>query len=344
MPRSRADSPNLAGAPSAADFPLGEFDAIQRFFSRPVPAGTLGPGDDCALLPPQGESVAISTDLLIEGRHFFPDVDPRSLGHKALAVNLSDLAAMGAKPQGCVLGLALPSLETDWLHAFSEGWHALAERAGCPLVGGDTTRSLAGITLSVTVFGSVPDAQALRRNAARQGDEIWVSGHLGAPALALRVLLGDTLGLMPSEAQARLADARRALEWPEPQLALGQALRGLAHAALDISDGLLQDLGHILKASGCAARLHWPAIPLAPSLVGLPLALQQDCALSGGDEYQLCFTAPAATHQHICDTAHALGVDVYCIGSIVAGQGMTLLDADERPMALPARQGFDHFS
>ncbi|MFA7681158.1 MAG: thiamine-phosphate kinase [Pigmentiphaga sp.] len=324
--------------------PFGEFDAIRRFFSRPVPAGVLGPGDDCALLPPSGQSLAISTDLLIEGRHFFPDVHPRALGHKALAVNLSDLAAMGAQPLGCVLGLALPSLDEAWLSEFSAGWYALADAAACPLVGGDTTRSVAGITLSVTVFGAVPEAQALRRSAARAGDEIWVSGQLGEASLALRLLQGDRLGWSGAEAAERLAQARRALEWPQPQLALGQALRGRAHAALDISDGLLQDLGHILSASGCAARLAWPAIPLGPSLAGLPAPLQQAFALSGGDEYQLCFTAAPSARQRILAAAQAAGVAVHCIGAIEAGRGLMLLDEAGRPLPLPDQRGFDHFS
>jgi len=324
--------------------PFGEFDAIRRFFSRPVPAGVLGPGDDCALLPPSGQSLAISTDLLIEGRHFFSDVHPRALGHKALAVNLSDLAAMGAQPLGCVLGLALPSLDADWLSEFSAGWYALADAAACPLVGGDTTRAVAGITLSVTVFGAVPDAQALRRSAARAGDEIWVSGQLGDAALALRLLQGERLGWSETEASAKLAQARRALEWPQPQLALGQALRSVAHAALDISDGLLQDLGHILSASACAARIHWPNVPLGPSLAGLPATIQQGLALGGGDDYQLCFTAAASARQRVLAAAQAAGVAVHCIGAIEAGRGLMLLDEAGRPLPLPDQRGFDHFS
>lgn len=188
-----------------------EFDLIARYFTRAAPAGLLGVGDDCALFPvPPGEQVATSTDLLLEGRHFFPDVDPKALGHKALAVNLSDLAAMGARPIGCVLGLALPRLDEAWLAAFAEGFHALAQVHGCPLIGGDTTRSVHDLAISVTVFGAVPADAALRRDGARADDDIWVSGELGAADVAYRLLDGQ----YPADA-ARLAATRGALEWPE---------------------------------------------------------------------------------------------------------------------------------
>ncbi|NMU93927.1 thiamine-phosphate kinase, partial [Achromobacter ruhlandii] len=185
-----------------------EFDLIARYFTRAAPAGLLGVGDDCALFPvPPGEQVATSTDLLLEGRHFFPDVDPKALGHKALAVNLSDLAAMGARPIGCVLGLALPRLDEAWLAAFAEGFHALAQVHGCPLIGGDTTRSVHDLAISVTVFGAVPADAALRRDGARADDDIWVSGELGAADVAYRLLDGQD----PADA-ARLAATRGALE------------------------------------------------------------------------------------------------------------------------------------
>ena len=252
-----------------------EFDLIARYFTRAAPAGLLGVGDDCALFPvPPGEQVATSTDLLLEGRHFFPDVDPKALGHKALAVNLSDLAAMGARPIGCVLGLALPHLREPWLAAFAEGFHALAAAHGCPLIGGDTTRSAHDLAISVTVFGSVPAGQALRRDGARDGDDIWVSGELGAADVAYRLLDGQ----YPADA-ALLAATRGALEWPEPQVALGLALRGIANAAIDLSDGLLQDLGHILAASRAGACLRFADLPMAPALSGLDAAPLQRALL-----------------------------------------------------------------
>jgi len=316
-----------------------EFDLIARHFSRPAGPGMLGVGDDCALFPvPPGEHVATSTDLLVEGRHFYPDVDPEALGHKALAVNLSDLAAMGARPIGCLLGLALPRRDDAWLDAFARGFHALAARWGCPLVGGDTTRSMAGLTISVTVFGAVAPQRALRRDAARAGDEVWVSGELGAADLAYRLLDGQ----LPAD-PARLAATRRALEWPEPRVALGQALAGAAHAGLDISDGLLQDLRHILHASGVGAELRYADLPAAAALAGLPEAAVRQALLGGGDAYELCFTAAPAARPHIMQAAQSVGIPVTCIGRIVSRPGLLVLDAAGLPIDdLPA--GFDHFS
>lgn len=314
-----------------------EFDLIARHFSRPVPAGLLGGGDDCALFPvPAGKHVATSTDLLLEGRHFFPDVDPAALGHKALAVNLSDLAAMGARPIACVLGLALPHVDNAWLAAFADGFYTLAERHGCPLIGGDTTRG-ATLAISVTVFGAVDPARALRRAAARVGDDIWVSGQLGAADVALRLLLGS----LPADPE-RLALARPALEWPEPQVALGQALAGVAHAAIDISDGLLQDLGHILKASACGADIEAAALPAHDALAGLPAELARQALLAGGDVYQLCFTAAPGARAELAGLAAEAGLRLSRIGTISAepGQRVHLPDGS----VLPAMAGgFDHF-
>lgn len=315
-----------------------EFDLIARYFTRAAPAGLLGVGDDCALFPvPAGEQVATSTDLLLEGRHFFPDVDPKALGHKALAVNLSDLAAMGARPIGCVLGLALPRLDEAWLAAFAEGFHALAQVHGCPLIGGDTTRSVHDLAISVTVFGAVPADAALRRDGARVDDDIWVSGELGAADVAYRLLDGQ----YPADA-ARLAATRGALEWPEPQVALGVALRGIAHAAIDISDGLLQDLGHILAASRVGALLHEDRMPVAAALAGMSADVVRQAVLGGGDVYQLCFTAPPARRDAVRAAAQAAGVRVTQVGNIVAEPGLVLRDAAGQPLTrLPA--GFDHF-
>lgn len=315
-----------------------EFDLIARYFTRAAPAGLLGVGDDCALFPvPPGEQVATSTDLLLEGRHFFPDVDPRALGHKALAVNLSDLAAMGARPIGCVLGLALPTLDEPWLAAFAEGFHALAAAHGCPLIGGDTTRSAHDLAISVTVFGAVPAGLALRRDGARAGDDIWVSGELGAADVAYRLLDGQ----YPADA-ALLAATRGALEWPQPQVPLGLALRGIAHAAIDLSDGLLQDLGHILNASGLGACLHYAQMPVSAALSALDDASLRRAVLGGGDVYQLCFTAPAARRDAVLAAANTAGARVTRIGQTLPQPGLSVLDGQGLPLAdLPA--GFDHF-
>jgi len=316
-----------------------EFDLIERYFKRPAPAGMLGVGDDCALFGvPPGMQVATSTDLLIEGRHFFPDVDPRALGHKALAVNVSDLGAMGARPIGCLLGLALPGIDPAWLAAFSEGFHALAAASGCPLIGGDTTGSALGVAISVTVFGAVAPAKALRRDGARPGDQVWVSGTLGAADIAYRLLSGQ----MPADA-GLLAATRGALEWPQPRYALGQALGGVASAAIDISDGLLQDLGHVLKASGVGAQLRYADLPVAPALAGIDPARLRHALLGGGDVYELCFIAAPERADAVRAAAAAVGVAVTPIGQITSAAGLTVLGPDGQPdLDLP--RGFDHFS
>ncbi|ARP89230.1 thiamine-phosphate kinase [Bordetella genomosp. 9] len=315
-----------------------EFDLIDRYFKRRAPDGMLGVGDDCALFGvPAGMQVATSTDLLIEGRHFFPDVDPRALGHKSLAVNVSDLAAMGARPIGCLLGLALPQPREDWLSAFAEGFHGMADAAGCPLIGGDTTGNPGALAISVTVFGAVRAEAALRRDAARVGDDIWVSGTLGEADIAYRLMSGQ----MPPD-DGLLARVRQALEWPQPRFALGQALAGIAHAAIDISDGLLQDLGHILKASRVGARLRMADMPVSPALAGVPAGRLRHAVLAGGDAYELCFTAPGDRADAVRAAAARAGVAVTRIGSVESGTGVTVLDAQGIPMTdLPA--GFDHF-
>ncbi|MGB6103759.1 MAG: thiamine-phosphate kinase [Pusillimonas sp.] len=316
-----------------------EFDLIARYFTRPAPSGFLGVGDDCALFQvAPGHHLATSTDLLIEGRHFFSDVDPRALGHKALAVNLSDLAAMGAQPLACLLSLSLPDINEAWLSDFSDGFYTLADRAQCPLVGGDTTRSATGVVINVTVMGQVRPGQALLRGAAAVDDEIWVSGQLGAADIALRLLQGR----LPAD-PALLAATRQALEWPEPPWQFAQTLAGVAHAALDISDGLLQDLGHILKASCCGAELCYTALPLHPALQGLDAQLVHEAALAGGDVYQLCFTAAPNQRGRILALADSLECPVARIGRIVAQPGLRVWDANGVPMAHNAG-GFDHFS
>ncbi|MFT4267409.1 MAG: thiamine-phosphate kinase, partial [Xenophilus sp.] len=228
---------------------MSEFDLISDYFTRPARRAALGVGDDCALLAPApGMQLAVSSDMLVEGRHFLSTVDPAALGHKALAVNLSDLAAVGAKPLAFTLALALPSADAAWLEAFSRGLFALADAHGCELVGGDTTRG--PLNICITVFGEVPPGAALLRSGARAGDDLWVSGTLGDARLALEVFRG-TLAV-PAEV---FAAARERMERPAPRIALGQALRGLASSAIDVSDGLAGDLGHVLKASGVGATL-----------------------------------------------------------------------------------------
>ncbi|PRX97509.1 thiamine-phosphate kinase [Paraburkholderia sp. BL25I1N1] len=328
---------------------LSEFSLIDRFFARraaarpsDVAAGSLGIGDDCALLAPRaGEMLAISTDMLVEGRHFFADVDPEALGHKALAVNLSDLAAMGAQPQAFTLAFALPKAEEAWLAAFSEGLFALAERYGCELIGGDTTGG--PLNLCITVFGSVPPRAALRRDAAQPGDDIWISGTLGDARAGLGVQRGEW-----SANAGDTATFRRALDRPEPRVALGMALRGIAHAALDLSDGLAGDLLHILERSNLRATVDVDAVPRSDALRRLAPDIQRRCTLAGGDDYELCFTAPVAARTAVDKAGHEVGIQLTRIGTISALEtapdrpAIGWHDAAGAPLTLTL-QGFDHF-
>jgi thiamine-monophosphate kinase len=328
---------------------LSEFSLIDRFFARRAEAagrqandGSLGIGDDCALLAPRpGEMMAISTDMLVEGRHFFPDIDPHALGHKALAVNLSDLAAMGADPQGFTLAFALPQAHEDWLAAFSDGLFELAERYGCDLIGGDTTAG--PLNLCITVFGSVPPRLALRRDAAQAGDDIWISGTLGDARAGLGVLRGEW-----SADAADTATFRRALERPEPRIPLGLALRGVARAALDLSDGLAGDLLHILQRSHLQAQVTVDAVPRSAALRRLPEDVQRRCTLAGGDDYELCFTAPVSARAAVEAAGREVNIPVTRIGTINAlesaadSPAIRWLDAAGNPLTLTL-QGFDHF-
>ena len=322
---------------------MGEFELIRRHFQRARggPSVALGIGDDCALLVPSpGHQLAISSDMLVEGRHFFADVDPQALGHKALAVNLSDLAAMGARPLGFTLALALPRADDAWLKAFSDGLLALADAHACPLVGGDTTRG--PLNLCITVFGEVSPGQALRRGAARPGDDLYLSGRTGEARLALEWLLGTGWAL--AAVGPALPDALRArLERPTPRLRLGMALAGLAHAAIDLSDGLAGDLGHLLAASGVGAQIELAALPVAPALRSLSEAQRLECLLNGGDDYELLFTAPVTARGAIETAAAGCGTPVQRIGRIDDGRGLRLLGPDGQARPLPAR-GFDHFA
>jgi len=319
---------------------LSEFDLIKQYFVRPVPGrATLGIGDDCALLTPSpGMQTAISSDMLVEGRHFFAGEDAQRLGHKSLAVNLSDLAAMGARPVAFTLALALPAAERAWLEGFSRGLFALADAHGCELIGGDTTKG--PLNICITVFGEVAPSRALRRGAARPGDDIWVSGTLGDARLALAGYLGE-LTLSPDVQAA----AGTRMHTPTPRVALGVMLaeRGLAHAAIDISDGLVGDLGHILEKSHAGATLNADALPAGPVLATQPLALRRAFTAAGGDDYEICFTAPAANRDAILAAAKACSTPVSRIGRIDASAGLRWTDADGAPLTLDL-SSFDHFS
>lgn len=324
---------------------MGEFDLIARYFTRPVRHAALGVGDDCALLAPRpGMQLAISSDMLVEGRHFFADVDPEALGHKALAVNLSDLAACGARPLAFTLALALPRADEAWLAGFSKGLLALADAHGCELVGGDTTQG--PLNICITVFGEVPAGQALLRSGARAGDDIYVSGTLGDARLALEALLGHIH--LPDEL---LAQTRQRLERPTPRVALGLALRGIASSAMDVSDGLLGDFGHILKASGVGACIRTDetikliAASTSPSSARGQFGqkLLQQCTLAGGDDYELLFTAPPQHRAAVAEAAAQSQTPVTRIGQVEAAPGLRLLDA--RGMPVENRfASFDHFA
>jgi thiamine-monophosphate kinase len=319
---------------------LSEFDLIRRYFVRPnhpKSRATLGIGDDCALLKQtDGMQTAISTDMLVEGRHFFAGTDPYQLGHKSLAVNLSDLAAMGAQPQAFTLALSLPAVDESWLAEFSRGLFALADLHACELIGGDTTKG--PLNICITVFGQTPTAQALRRDSAKIGDDVWVSGSLGDARLAL-----DALYKKIDLDHEQLASAAPRLHMPQPRVALGLALRGIAHAALDVSDGLIGDLGHILASSKVGASLRIADLPLGPVLQQQATDIQHRLALSGGDDYELCFTAPVAKREAVLGAALAADTPVTRIGSIEAQAGLRLLDRDGASYA-PDIQSFDHFA
>jgi thiamine-monophosphate kinase len=315
-----------------------EFELIARYFTRPARTAALGVGDDCALLkPPTGLVLALTTDTLAEGTHFLPGTDPRRLGHKSLAVNLSDLAAMGADPRWFLLAIALPEADESWIEAFAAGMFALAEAQGVELVGGDTTRGPR--TITITAIGTLPAGYALRRDAAAAGDDVWLSGATGEAALGLAHLKGR-VALAPDAAAACIAR----LEAPEPRVALGKRLRGVAAAAIDVSDGLLADLGHVAAQSKLAAEIEYEAVPRAVSLTACPdRALADECLLAGGDDYELVFTASPDKRAEVEAAGQAAGVPVTRIGRMAAGApGVRLLDRAGQPLPL-GRLGFEHF-
>ncbi len=316
--------------------PLGEFELIARYFSCPAKRAALGGGDDCALLAPApGMQLATSCDMLVEGRHFLSTVAPDRLGHKALAVNLSDLAACGAAPLAFTLALAMPRADEAWLEGFSRGLLALADAHACELVGGDTTQG--PLNICISVFGEVPAGQALLRSGARARDDLYVSGTLGDARLALEAFRG-TLDLSGET----LAKVRVAMELPQPRVALGIALRGVATSAIDVSDGLLGDLAHLLRRSGVGVRLDVDALPRSAQLAAQPLAVQRECTLAGGDDYELLFTAPASRATAVRVAAAAVGVAVSRIGGIEPEPGLRLIDAHGGSVA-DVWGSFDHF-
>ena len=324
---------------------MGEFDLIARYFTRPAHRSPLGVGDDCALLAPApGMQLAVSSDMLVEGRHFLSTVDPARLGHKALAVNLSDLAACGAKPLAFTLALALPEVNETWLQGFAQGLFALADAHGCELVGGDTTRG--PLNICITVFGEVPAGAALLRSGAKAGDDIWVSGNVGDARLALEVFRGKLAlpgGLMPL--------ARERMEMPTPRVALGLQLRGIATSAVDLSDGLAGDLSHVLRQSGVGATLDADAVAARlgaawhPDGHALQLASEARHAftLAGGDDYELAFTAPVSAREQVEHAGRTASTTVTRIGRIEAEAGLRLVDGSGQPLAHQQFASFDHF-
>jgi thiamine-monophosphate kinase len=315
-----------------------EFALIDRYFRRPVRHTVLGVGDDGAIIcTSPGMELVVSTDMLVSGTHFLPDTNPEDLGWKTLAVNVSDMAAMGAQPRWALLAAALPAATESWIAKFARGFFACADEFGVDVIGGDTTKGPRNFC--VTIFGEVPSGQALLRSGAQAGDDVWVSGQTGRAALGLAHLQGRLVLDEPARSECLAA-----LHRPQPRVALGLALRGLATAAIDISDGLLADLGHILDESNVGASLHVPDLP-APGV-------ERDCILTGGDDYELVFTAPATHRGEVAALAGKLGFALTRIGSIngaVLPRGfapvtprLTLTDAANQPIEIGPR-GFDHF-
>jgi len=334
--------------------PFGEFDLIQRFFKAGADAMrpndenviALGIGDDCALLKiAAGEEIVITSDMLVEGRHFFMNADPELLGRKALAVNLSDLAAMGAKPIGFTLAIALPTVDIVWLEAFSKGLFAVANQYSCPLIGGDTTAG--PLTISITAFGSIPSGKAIRRSGAKVGNDIWTSGTIGDARLALAALRHEIT--LP---ESDLKQIEHRMHNPTPRVELGMKIRELASAALDISDGLLGDLHHILKQSQVSAEVFLDQLPKSETLQKQSEDIQNQFAASGGDDYEICFTAPIEKRGVIDEISRVLNLPLTRIGSITEKVGAVeklyllnkngdLLDETKSAVLL---KSFDHFA
>jgi thiamine-monophosphate kinase len=319
---------------------MGEFDLIERYFKRPPLSADVGIGDDCAVWTPRsGHQLALSADMLVEGRHFLSTVNPQHLGHKSLAVNLSDLAACGATPQAFMLSLSLPRADEAWLAGFSSGLFQLADQHRCELIGGDTTQG--PLNISITVMGDIPTGQSILRSGAQVGDDLYVSGHLGDARLALEAFRGHVC--LP---QNVFELARLRMERPTPRVALGQALRGIATAMADISDGLIGDLGHILKASHVGAEIDTllaPALMQTHPLWTCPPDLAMTCALSGGDDYELVFSAAPSAAAQVQRAAKDSQTSITRIGRITDSPLLELLGRDGLPIA-HSYDSFDHFA
>jgi len=319
---------------------MGEFDLIERYFKRPPLSADVGIGDDCAVWTPRsGHQLAFSADMLVEGRHFLSTVNPHHLGHKSLAVNLSDLAACGATPQAFMLSLSLPRADEAWLAGFSSGLFQLADQHRCELIGGDTTQG--PLNISITVMGDIPTGQSILRSGAQVGDDLYVSGHLGDARLALEAFRGNVC--LP---QHVFELARLRMERPTPRVALGQALRGIATAMADISDGLIGDLGHILKASHVGAEIDTtfaPALMQTHPFWTCPPDLAMTCALSGGDDYELVFSAAPSAAAQVQRAAKESETSITCIGRITDSRRLKLLGMDGLPVA-HSYDSFDHFA
>jgi len=315
-----------------------EFDLIRRHFTRPTRHTDLAVGDDAALLRPRpGMQLAVSTDMLVAGTHFFADTDPEDLGWKTLAVNVSDLAAMGATPRWAFLALALPGADEAWIAAFARGFFACADAHGVDLAGGDTTRG--PLTLSVTIIGEVPQGEAITRAGGKAGDDLWVSGQPGMAALGLAALRGET-----QLSTAGRAACIAALQRPQPRIALGLALRGVATAMLDVSDGLLGDLGHILECSATGAIIDGGALPLAALReTGADEAMARRCLLGGGDDYELLFAAPAARRADVDAISASLGLALHRIGTLTPEPATLWLRQGDGRLVPGTRSGYDHF-
>lgn len=334
---------------------LGEFDLIRDIFktranqmmkAKPQHAPLLGIGDDGAVIACHpNEELVITTDMLVADRHFFADADPYLVGKKSLAVNLSDLAAMGANPTGFTLALALPKQKQAWLHGFANGLFDLADLFDCHLIGGDTCQG--PLTISITAFGVVPNGQAIKRSGAQVGDSIWVSGELGDARLALGHHKNEWSLNLESEELNRI---NHRLHSPLPRVALGIALREIATAGLDISDGLLGDLRHILEASHVGARINVDALPRSQVLRRQAEVIQYQCAASGGDDYELCFTANPNQHDNITSLSKELRLPLTCIGQVTEFQDKNVLileDGYGTPLSSEQsnelQRSFDHF-
>lgn len=316
---------------------MNEFDIIRRYFTPPTDHTVLAGGDDAALVATAaGMELAVSADTLVAGHHFFENAEPISVGHKCMAVNLSDMAAMGARPRWATLSLTLPRVDERWLEGFAEGFLWLAEDHGVDLIGGDTTRG--PLAVCVQILGEVERGKALRRSGARPGDDLWLSGNVGDAALALAHLRGD-FALHASD----LEYAMKRLHKPQARVAVGVGLIGLATSCIDISDGLVADVGHLAERSGVQMTIEWESVPLSSVEARYrDHPAVQRAALAGGDDYELAFTAPVGRRSEITQLAARVGVALTRIGRVGQGGGVTAVDRANQPIVL-TEAGFDHF-